>query len=87
MRSQNLVVGQFEKLSCCCSKCSVYLVGMPGYSPKKKRTDLNELPKPITDETNDEKSLRENTQQPKDPAIDNWENEGGAVLPADSDKI
>ena len=59
---------------------------MPDRSRKKKRTDLNELAKSITEEATGEESPEKDIPEPKDPALNNWENEGGAIPPEDSGK-
>ena len=55
-------------------------------SRKKRPRDLNLLAKSIVDEATGEESPEDNTPEPKDPSLNNWDNEGGAILPADSGK-
>lgn len=55
-------------------------------SRKKRPRYLNLLAKSIVDEATGEESPKDNTPESKDPSLNNWDNEGGAILPADSGK-
>lgn len=59
---------------------------MPDRSRKKRPRDLNLLARSIVDEATGEESPEGNTPESKDPSINNWDNEGGAILPVDSGK-
>lgn len=59
---------------------------MPDHSRKKQPRDPNALTRPIVDKATGKESPEDDTLKPKDPSLNNWDNEGGAILPADSDK-
>lgn len=59
---------------------------MPNRSRKKRPRDLNLLAKSIVDEATGEEPQEDTTPESKDPSLNNWDNEGGAVLPTDSGK-
>jgi len=64
----------------------MYLASMPDRSRKKKPRDPNALDKLIVDKATGEESSKDTTPKPKDPSLNTWDNEGGAILPADSGK-
>lgn len=59
---------------------------MPDRSRKKQPRDPNALAKLIVDKATGEESPEDSEPKPQDPSLNNWDNEGGAILPADSGK-